>query len=125
MISIGAVLSPSWGALPGPVGEGGSPSQGVPLLPFNKCGNVMGRKSPALWVCHRPTGRHRYSFDPDGAEGGHCPMQALAWLVMKGSEQFQQKPHLICGVKTNHQSYHFRSGDQKLPMESAECYAKT
>ena len=45
------------------------------------------------------TGRHRYSFDPDGAEGGHCPMQVLARLVMKGSEQFQQKPHLLCGVK--------------------------
>ena len=51
----------------------------------------MGRNSPALCVlCH--TGRHRYSFDPYGAEGRHCPMQGSAQLVMEGLKQIQQNP---------------------------------
>ena len=48
--------------MPHPVKEGGNPSQGVPLLPSKKCGDVMGRNSPAV-------GRHRYSFDLKWGEG--------------------------------------------------------
>ena len=54
--------------MPHPVREGGNSSQGVPLLPFKKCGDVMGRNSSAVGFAH-PNGRHRYSFDLKWGEG--------------------------------------------------------
>ena len=53
--------------MPHPVREGGNSSQGVPLLPFKKCGDVMGRNSP--FAMPPFNGRHRYSFDLKWGEG--------------------------------------------------------
>ena len=48
--------------------------------------------APPCGILDLPTGRHRYSFDPYGAEGRHCPMQGSAQLVMEGLKQIQQNP---------------------------------
>ena len=54
--------------MPHPVKEGGYPSQGVPLLPSKKCGDAMGRNSPAVGF-EILSGRHRYSSDLKWGEG--------------------------------------------------------